>query len=181
LQKCRSQRYDLLLMDLRMPVMNGLEMLSELRRDESEMPPAVVITAHGGPAELFEAAKLGAIDCVRKPFSIHAIRSRVRDVFDRFANGNLARSGPTDSLLTEGKRELMLMQCLRAQPLLEEAAKLEGRSGDASFLLGLCHLLQQRRDEAIAHMRFALYVDPGNAMAADYLAWLARCSNGLPA
>jgi DNA-binding NtrC family response regulator len=59
---------DLILTDLRMPVMNGLEFLRHLAKGKAA-PPVIVLTAYGSVAEAVEAMKLGAYDFLEKPYS----------------------------------------------------------------------------------------------------------------
>ncbi|MCG3174693.1 MAG: Regulatory protein AtoC [Myxococcota bacterium] len=65
--KLRESRYAALVTDLRMPGMNGLELL---KWSQSEFPgmPVVVITAHGSVDTAVEALKQGAFDYITKPF-----------------------------------------------------------------------------------------------------------------
>lgn len=172
LQKFQSRSYDLLLVDLRMPGMTGIEMLREIRRESPELPPAVVITAYGLASQLFEAASLGAIDCVKKPFSIQTIRSLVNDIFDRL-DLPAERDGSTPmEWLRYGKRELMLGHCREAVPFLLKAIELDPTLSEGYSLLGLCSLLDKKQDRSIEHFRRALLLDPANKTAAEYLAWL---------
>src|SRR5881628_1887924 len=59
---------DLLVTDLRMPGMNGLELIRAARQAGCQMP-AIVITAHGTVEDAVAAMKLGAFDFLSKPFS----------------------------------------------------------------------------------------------------------------
>ena len=60
---------DLILTDLRLPGMTGLELLEKLRRQNSETP-VVVMTAFGTVENAVEAMKAGAVDFLLKPFSL---------------------------------------------------------------------------------------------------------------
>ncbi|MDO3378904.1 sigma-54-dependent transcriptional regulator [Geoalkalibacter halelectricus] len=63
------EAFDLVLLDLRMDVMDGLTLLGELRRQGSEMP-VIVVTAHGSVKTAVQAMKLGALDFLAKPVEI---------------------------------------------------------------------------------------------------------------
>ncbi|MBI2372520.1 MAG: sigma-54-dependent Fis family transcriptional regulator [Deltaproteobacteria bacterium] len=68
---------DLVITDLRMPDMDGLELLRRLK--SSEAPPKVVLlTAHGSEAHAVQAMKLGAFDYLKKPFDIDELSAVVQ-------------------------------------------------------------------------------------------------------
>jgi DNA-binding NtrC family response regulator len=58
---------DMVIADLRMPEMNGIELLRRVRADWPEIPVAM-LTAHGSVDDAVEAMKLGAVDFLQKPF-----------------------------------------------------------------------------------------------------------------
>jgi DNA-binding NtrC family response regulator len=64
-----ADRADLVLTDLRLPGIDGLELLSRLRR-QNTLTPVVVMTAYGSVETAVKAIKAGAIDFVMKPFSL---------------------------------------------------------------------------------------------------------------
>ncbi len=63
---------NLLLTDLKMPVMDGLTAIRELRRTGSTVP-VVVLTAHGAVDSAIEATQLGAADYLQKPFDVREV------------------------------------------------------------------------------------------------------------
>ncbi|CAN5115799.1 response regulator FixJ [soil metagenome] len=65
-----------LITDMRMPGMDGLDLLRELQRQDSAMP-AIVITGHGDIPLAVEAMKLGATDFLEKPFDDTALLTAV--------------------------------------------------------------------------------------------------------
>ncbi|MBA2533709.1 MAG: response regulator transcription factor [Rubrobacter sp.] len=77
LSLCREQRPDLVLMDVRMPVMDGLE---ATRKIKEEMPKTgvVMVTMHENPDYLFEAVKAGAAGYVLKDASGERLLGAVR-------------------------------------------------------------------------------------------------------
>lgn len=69
--------YDLVLLDIRMPSMDGLTALKEIVRKKPNLP-VLVFTAFGTSAKAIEAMKLGAFDYVTKPFDIDEILETVK-------------------------------------------------------------------------------------------------------
>jgi DNA-binding NtrC family response regulator len=93
---------DLLLLDLRMPRLDGLGVLRQLA---SRLPglPVVVITAHGDVRSAVEAMKLGARDFLEKPVDIEELRSVAADILDR--SGSPAASEPDEPRTIVGLSE----------------------------------------------------------------------------
>jgi len=69
----RQEKIDLVLTDLKLPGMNGLEFLQEVKRTNALLP-VVVMTAFGTVETAVEAMKAGASDYVLKPFSLEEIK-----------------------------------------------------------------------------------------------------------
>ncbi len=77
----REHDYQLILLDIEMPGMNGFQVLEELKRSAPDnMPPVLVITAH--PARRLEAFQAGARDFIGKPFEITEVLARVRNLLE---------------------------------------------------------------------------------------------------
>src|SRR6476646_4451395 len=72
---------DLVLTDLKLPGMNGLEFLQAVKRQNAALP-VVVMTAFGSVETAVEAMKAGASDYVLKPFSLSEMRMVVRKELD---------------------------------------------------------------------------------------------------
>lgn len=73
LEAARSQRPDLILLDIRMPNMNGLEALEEIREEDPNVS-VVIISGESDEATLEEALSLGATNFVHKPFDPEEVR-----------------------------------------------------------------------------------------------------------
>ncbi|OKO81375.1 sigma-54 dependent transcriptional regulator [Bradyrhizobium sp. NAS96.2] len=63
------ERVDAVLLDLRMPGMDGLEVLRRLRADPAKAPPVAILTAYASAANTIEAMRLGAFDHLTKPIA----------------------------------------------------------------------------------------------------------------
>ncbi len=74
----REQAFDLVISDLRMPDVDGLELLRRARGQDPEMP-FIFITAFATSDTAIEALKLGAYDYVTKPFQVEELKNLVRN------------------------------------------------------------------------------------------------------
>jgi DNA-binding response OmpR family regulator len=82
LEIARSDRPDLVILDIMLPKMNGLEVLNTLRR-ERLMMPIIVLSARTGEMDKVAGLELGAEDYITKPFSLAELLARVRAALRR--------------------------------------------------------------------------------------------------
>ena len=79
LRVLRGSAWDAIILDIRMPVRSGLDLLKLLHRVPSH-PPILVLTGLASPDELEEALRLGATKCIRKPFHVKSLLEDVAEV-----------------------------------------------------------------------------------------------------
>ena len=81
LEVAHREKPNLIILDIKMPRMNGLEMLEALRRTPGlETIPVLMLTAQGRSTNIFEADALRAVDFIIKPFTQADLFSAVRKV-----------------------------------------------------------------------------------------------------
>jgi DNA-binding NtrC family response regulator len=80
IDKIRARPYRLALLDLRIPGVRGLELLKELR-DQNPEAKVIIITGYASIETAVEAARLGAIDYLAKPFTPDEIRDATAKAF----------------------------------------------------------------------------------------------------
>jgi DNA-binding NtrC family response regulator len=77
-----ARRPDLVLLDVNLPGMSGLDFLRELSGSGEETPPVIMITAYGSERMAVEAIKTGAYDYLSKPFEVDELRLVVKNALE---------------------------------------------------------------------------------------------------
>jgi len=77
-----DSKFDLLLLDVNLPGISGLDFLKELQSEPSHSPLVIIITAHGSERVAVSAVKGGAYDYLSKPFELDDLRLVVKNAFE---------------------------------------------------------------------------------------------------
>jgi FixJ family two-component response regulator len=154
LEQFSHHPFNVAILDLRMPVMDGLDLLAEMRR-RGLQTPTVVVTAYGDVAHAVRAMRLGAIDFLRKPLTPEALRSVVSEILTRHVpNKGGAPAIPTaipdtfGAQLSEAKRLLNLQAFDQAWRHLSRALELNAQSPEALNLAGVFFEMQEDYERA---------------------------------
>src|SRR4051794_20021494 len=83
--------FGLLLMDLQMPGVNGLDLIERLRKDGIDIP-VILITAHGTSSIAIRAMQIGAYDYLNKPFDLDEVVVVVKRLFEHQALASRVRT-----------------------------------------------------------------------------------------
>jgi DNA-binding response OmpR family regulator len=94
-----STAWDLIVLDLRLPRLGGLEVCREIRASGRNVP-ILILTARAGELDRVHGLELGADDYVSKPFSVLELRARVKALLRRAAHSQAARSAATQAQTT---------------------------------------------------------------------------------
>lgn len=120
-EKCRKGDYDLVLLDLMLPGMNGMEICRQLRR-ESDVP-VIMLTAKDSDVDKILGLELGADDYVTKPFNMRELVARVKAVLRRWSTdkgreeGEALRAGGI--VLDQERHEVRVGGRVVEMPLME--------------------------------------------------------------
>jgi len=152
-----STPIDLVLLDLQMPGVGGMEVLEGLRETGNDVP-VVIVTAHGSVPDAVQAMKLGAIDFLAKPLSPDTLRAVVAEVLARHA-ADKPETSPRPSApepvtvvsqfianLSRAKRALNQRWFDEAEVYLKQAIALDGNSAEAHNLMGVLHECRNEHD-----------------------------------
>jgi DNA-binding NtrC family response regulator len=164
-------RFDLVLLDLQMPGVGGMEVLRRMRAANNDVP-VVIITAHGGVPDAVEAMKLGAIDFLSKPLSPDELRKIVAEVLARHApdlEPSQVRAAPeAEGTSIESQFNVHLMRAKRAlnrrafdaaEIFLKQAIGLRNESAEAHNLMGVLHEMRNNHEASYREYRAALKCD----------------------
>jgi two-component system, OmpR family, alkaline phosphatase synthesis response regulator PhoP len=112
LKSALSKRPDLILLDLLLPGIDGLEVARRLKNDPSTKDiPVVMVTAKGEEADIVTGLEVGAEDYITKPFSRKVLIARVRAVLRRKAAAPVEDKevlAVRDLLIHPGRREVLV-------------------------------------------------------------------------
>lgn len=95
LEKALESDYDLILLDLMLPKMDGIEVCTKLR--QTKMTPVIMLTARGEESNRVQGFEVGADDYVVKPFSPREVIYRVKAILRRTASSAGMASGGTSN------------------------------------------------------------------------------------
>ncbi len=152
LKRARRDSYDLVLLDLLLPVLDGLSVLHELNRARPELPVVIVSARSDLPTKL-RGFGLGAADYLSKPFSFDELVARIRVQLRKAHNGENGH-------------------VLRSGTLVLDLARREARLGAVTAQLSdrefrVLHHLLEHRGEVISRERllsevWGYHFDPGS-------------------
>jgi DNA-binding response OmpR family regulator len=164
-ERAKSERFDLILLDLMLPLQSGFEVLKALRKS-GDLTPVILMSARDAEADRVEGLRLGADDFMPKPFGLGELLARIRartrtarkvSVLDgALAAGNLDALIDRALTLTGADRGLVLLR--RADGKLAVRAA-RARDGEAIKLRFSTSIVQRVLDSG----RTEAMLDAGDA------------------
>jgi DNA-binding NtrC family response regulator len=163
IQMVSTEKPDLVLLDIKMPGMSGLEVLERLNKLEGR-PEVVMISGHGGTDYVVQSIKLGAAEFINKPFDVREVEIHLGKVLD---------SARLREEVTELKKELEARSdytsfvgdsepMVRVKGIIEQVADSEltvlirGESGTGKEIAARSlHQLSARRDQPFVKVNCA--------------------------
>jgi DNA-binding NtrC family response regulator len=153
-----KKEFEVVLLDLKMPGMDGLEVLHRIR-DRQPNIKVIIISAHGTIESATEAMKLGAVDFIQKPFSPKEIRNLVKKVIDRekIEEEDAKSYGQHIEL---AKKSIGQRNFDTALKHVKQAVAVDASKPEAFNLMGVLTELKGDKIECQKHYRAALALDP---------------------
>lgn len=134
----RRLKPDLILMDIMMPVMNGIEATEIIKNDEeTKHIPIVMLTAAGNKEDIVKGLEVGAIDYITKPFFMPELKARLKAILQhKIMYDELKRIQDT----------LIKNERLRTMSAFTEAVQ-GSVNGPLTLIFGRIHLLRRKEGE----------------------------------
>ena len=130
LEELVGRSFDLAILDMRMPGMDGLELLAKMREFGIGVP-AMIVTAYSDVPHAVKAMKLGAIDFLQKPLQPEELRRIVTEILKRHAPQKEQVAESFNSHIIAAKRCLNLRSFAMARIHLAKALELNNKSVEA--------------------------------------------------
>ena len=134
-ERIMQEDYDLVLLDIMLPEMDGFEICKRVR-EVSEMPPIIMLTAKDDLQDRIAGLKLGAIDYMTKPFSTDELLIRIRNTLKIYAQ----RADPNQRITRYVVKNLILCPETREVTVKNEKIELSQKEFDL-----LKYLIENKR------------------------------------
>lgn len=151
LEVIRTQTPDLMVLDLNMPVLDGMAVLEQMKTLAlTTRPRVIILTAYGSIPAAVKATRLGALDFIEKPITPTELRQTVRSVLDEpeldFPPDVVVDvPGGYDGVLNRIRKMLRMADYDNAMNLLMKAADQNDKQSSAYFnLLGVLYEAQRK-------------------------------------
>lgn len=158
LEKAEKDKYDLIFLDIKMPGMNGMEILEELRK-RGNKTNIVIMTAYGTIEDAVKAMKLHAVDFIPKPFTPEEIRETAKKVFER-ENLEENKLRTFEDYVEFAKLNIITNNFEKAEEILKQAVGKDPSSPITHNLLGVISEYKGDVSQAQKYYRAALALDP---------------------
>ena len=155
LQMVSTEKPDLILLDIKMPGMNGIEVLERLNKLDGR-PDVIMVSGHGETNYVVDSIKLGAAEFINKPFDVEEIEIHINSVLERSHLKQEVKALKTQLEARDNYDDFIgdsvAMQKIRS--IVEQVADSElsvlirGESGTGKEIVArLCHQLSSRKNK----------------------------------
>lgn len=163
LQMVSTEKPELILLDIKMPGMNGIEVLERLNKLETR-PEVIMISGHGETEYVVQSIKLGAAEFVNKPFDAQELEIHINGVLERHQLKRQVKDLKTE-LETKGGQASFIgdsQAMQKVKDIIEQVADSEltvlilGESGTGKEIAArLLHQLSSRKDKSFIKVNCA--------------------------
>jgi len=142
LEQVKKNQFDLAFVDLKMPGIDGIEVLKQIR-NLSHKTDVVIITGFGTVATAVEAMKYGAYDYIQKPFPVETIRQVINKIVEKRAilkdvrskQLKFDRNGQIETIIGESPRMLEVYDLVQKVAPTDSTVLITGETGTGKELI----------------------------------------------
>ncbi len=150
IEKIKDQDYDLILCDIKMPKMDGVEVLEAVKKLKPEVP-VVMISGHGDLDTAVNTMRLGAFDYISKPPDLNRLLNTVRNALDRkelvVENTRLKKKvGKNFEMIGESEAITRIKEIIEKVAPTDARVLITGPNGTGKELVA--HWLHQKSDRS---------------------------------
>ncbi|MBE7640474.1 response regulator [Salegentibacter sp. BLCTC] len=150
IEKIKDQDFDLVLCDIKMPKMDGVEVLEAIMKIKPEVP-VVMISGHGDLETAVNTMKMGAFDYISKPPDLNRLLNTVRNALDRkelvVENTRLKKKvGKNFQMIGESEEIQRIKEVIEKVAPTDARVLITGQNGTGKELVA--HWLHQKSDRA---------------------------------
>jgi len=146
LQMALGNTYDIILLDIRMPQLGGLEILKKLKVENNISAKIIIITAYGTIPLAVEAMRYGAVNFITKPYSAPHLRTAVAEALQRDDVCIAEKDFPILIGTSDYMKELK--ECVNRIAQTDSTVLITGESGTGKeFVARTIHKLSKRADQ----------------------------------
>lgn len=172
LELFRNGKFDLVVTDMKMPGMTGIDVLRVVKELAPDVP-VILITAYGTVGTAVEAMKEGAAEFIMKPFSLDDLEAVVKHVLVTFAKKTQQKgevSEPGHRIITQDPKFLSIIEMLRNVAKSRSSILIQGESGTGKELLAkFIHHYSNRRNQPFVAVNCAAI--PHNLLESEMLGY----------
>jgi two-component system response regulator PilR (NtrC family) len=147
-----KEAFDLIVSDIRMPDMSGVEVLRHVKKVSPETP-VIMITAYASTETAVEALRLGAYDYITKPFKIEELKNTIRHALEKtrlkeevdHLKRELSDRHGVDSMIGNSPKMLELYEHISAVAKTDSTVLITGESGTGKELVARAIHVQSLR------------------------------------
>ncbi len=163
LQKVEEENFDLVLTDMKMPGLSGIDLLKKIRESDKEIP-VIMITAYGTVETAVKAMKEGAYDYLLKPFEkdemkiivANALKMKTLVRENRYLRGELEEKYKLDNVIGKSSQMQEIYKILREVANTKATVLIQGETGTGKTLVARAlHFNSSGKEKPFIHVNCA--------------------------